>query len=307
VTVLDRLAPVTTTGIGSLPFDTVDEAVEQACGAYELPFCPQLPRRDGDMVEEWLGADPARCGWSAERDRERPHAWDAFLARVTARPPEHRVVKLQVTGPLTLAVALEPSAPAAAPDLAREIAAWLAAAVAGQVRALDERGLATLLVVDEPALAAVAPTPAAAVAGGDPLRAVAPAWGLHVCCAVPWDVVERAEADVVGFDVARHGVDRRAATALERLLRRDGRIAWGVLSVDRDEGVADGAQRLSHALAAVAARGLGVDVVLTRSLVTPACGTGIAPPARERGIAAALDAVSGAGRSLLRAAATPSA
>ena len=40
--------------------------------AYDVPFCPQLPRLEGDMVGEWLGADPRRCGWRPARDRERP-------------------------------------------------------------------------------------------------------------------------------------------------------------------------------------------------------------------------------------------
>jgi len=49
------------------------------------------------MVSEWLGADPGRCGWTADRDREQP----------AAKPPDHGMVKLQVTGPVTLAIALE--------------------------------------------------------------------------------------------------------------------------------------------------------------------------------------------------------
>ena len=49
--------------------------------AYDVPFCPQLPRLDGDMITEWLGADPGRCGWSPARDRERPRAWDTLLRR----------------------------------------------------------------------------------------------------------------------------------------------------------------------------------------------------------------------------------
>ena len=57
--------------------------------AYDLPFCPQLPALDGDMVPEWLGADPRRCGWTPDRDRERPAAWDAFRAGLSARPPAH--------------------------------------------------------------------------------------------------------------------------------------------------------------------------------------------------------------------------
>ena len=49
--------------------------------------------------------------WSPARDRERPHAWDALLAELDRSPPAHRVVKLQVTGPATLAYALERAAP----------------------------------------------------------------------------------------------------------------------------------------------------------------------------------------------------
>ena len=61
---LTRLPPLTTTGVGSLPFTRPLEAARHAVRAYELPFCPQLPHAYGDMVVEWLGADPGRCGWA---------------------------------------------------------------------------------------------------------------------------------------------------------------------------------------------------------------------------------------------------
>ena len=95
------------------------------------------------MVAEWLGADPRRCGWSPDRDRERPRAWERLLRELMLAPPAHDVVKLQVTGPLTLAVALERGAGRGPGDAAlrREVAAWLAANVAGQVAALRERWL----------------------------------------------------------------------------------------------------------------------------------------------------------------------
>ncbi len=104
----DVIAPLATTGVGSLPFADAPAAVRHAVRAYDIPFCPQLPAHDGDMIREWLGADPRRCGWSAGRDRERPTAWEAFLAACTEH--DRRLVKLQVTGPVTLAVALERAA-----------------------------------------------------------------------------------------------------------------------------------------------------------------------------------------------------
>ncbi|MBN9623928.1 MAG: hypothetical protein J0H06_13435, partial [Actinobacteria bacterium] len=79
---LDRLEPWSTTGVGSLPFTDPAAAAAHAVGAYDLPFCPQLPRLEGDMISEWLGADPGRCGWSPGRDHERPRAWDPWLAEL---------------------------------------------------------------------------------------------------------------------------------------------------------------------------------------------------------------------------------
>lgn len=47
---LTRPAPLTTTGVGSLPFTRPGEAARHAVHAYELPFCPQLPRAYGLMA-----------------------------------------------------------------------------------------------------------------------------------------------------------------------------------------------------------------------------------------------------------------
>jgi len=265
--------------------------------AYDVPFCPQLPLLEGDMVAEWLGADPCRCGWSPERDRERPRAWEAFLDEVSVRPPDHGVVKLQVTGPWTLATALGDTA------LAGELAAWLAGSAAEQVRALRERDLDPLLVVDEPALESAAPSPAKAADTWDALRAVAPAWGLHVCCRVPWDVVERARPDVLSFDLAgTGGLDRHASRTLERMLRGGTRVAWGISPVGSGDEVGPAARWMAEAMATLGARGIGRETLLARSLLTPSCGTALAPAARERRLAEVVDAVAGAGRAVVEAA-----
>lgn len=277
MSVLDRLAPWSTTGVGSLPFADATIAVARSVREYDLPFCPQLPRSQGSTIEAWLGADPGRCGWSRERDGERPHAWNAFLRELTLGLPEHGIVKLQVTGPLTLAWALERGRGAhGAGDAAlrREIAACLAANVAAQVGALRERGVDALVVVDEPALDLVGAVPGME-ASWDPLRTLGTPWGLHVCCAVPWDVIDAAGPDLLSFDLVRAPVDRRAASSLRRLLRAGGRVAWGVVAVDRDDDGGDiAAARLDVALACCGADG-------AQSLLTPSCGTGRQPLPRE--------------------------
>jgi hypothetical protein len=287
-TVLDGLPAWATTGVGSLPHTFPDHAAAHVVGEYDVPFCPRLPRLEGDTVLEWLGADALRCGRTPDRDRERPAAWDALIAALPRRPPAHGVVKLQVTGPMTLARALEPDERRAA-ALARELAAWLAANARGQVAALRVRGLRALLVVDEPALAG-RPAPEAV---WDPLRAVAPAWGLHVCCAVPWDVVERAEPDVLSFDLAVNALDGDSARVLARLLARGGRVAWGVLAAHRPERAAHAAWRLSAALARLGASPAAVG---PSSLLTASCGTGRLSPRREAEVTAALAYVAASAR-----------
>lgn len=290
MTVLDRLEPWTTTGVGSLPFDDPVTAAEYATQNYGLPFCPQLPRLEGDMITEWLGADPARCGWSTERDRERPIAWQAWIEALERRPPPHRIVKLQVTGPASLACALERSAGQRASRreaiaLARELAHWLAANASSQVRRLQRLGFATVLVVDEPALGVFGSEGIEGV--WDPLRVPASAWGLHFCCHVPWELVERAEPNLLSFDLALDPIDASAANALRRHLERDGWIAWGAIRAESAEHGRDGIERLETALAQL-------DADPSRSLLTASCGSGRLSVTREREIVAALQVASAA-------------
>jgi hypothetical protein len=288
---LRRLPPIATTGVGSLPFRRAREAVAHAVGAYELPFCPQLPRLSGDMVTEWLGADPGRCGWAPDRDRQLPAAWDAFALALSDHPPEHRLVKLQVTGPVTLAVALEraggrPGRGEAVAELAAQIALWLSASASTQARwLLDELGLDALLVADEPGLhhAALAAEHARV---WDPLRQAATAWGLHVCCAVPWALVAAARPDVLSFDLVAQPVTGAAVPTLSAIVRRGGRIAWGALDGGERPDPRRALDRIERARAALP--GYGADELASASLVSASCGTGARSPAAERGVARAL-------------------
>jgi methionine synthase II (cobalamin-independent) len=252
---LDRLPPWATTGVGSLPFDSAEAAVAHVMTSYDVPFCPQLPRLEGDMISAW---------------RSPPRAWDAFVAALRRAPPAHRVVKLQVTGPITLACAVDGAD-------AFELADDVAALVAGQVRDLAALGLDAVLIVDEPSLRERDGVERA----WEPLRAVAPCWGLHLCGPVPWPTVARAEPDVLSFDLALGPPD---AAVLDGLLARSSRIAWGIVQPHRPEYAPQARERLLEALALVGATG-------EQSLLTPSCGSGIVPLAREADLVAALSEV----------------
>ncbi len=292
MTVLERLPEWCTTGVGSLPFAGPRHAATHAVRRYDLPFSPQLPAVDGDMIAEWLGSDPGGCGWSPDRDRTRPAAWEELLRELAHWPRAHGVVKLQVTGPLTLACALDR---ANVIPLARELATWLAANAAGQSAVLAERGFDTVVVVDEPALAGVAAPGVERV--WEPLRGAGAAWGLHLCCTVPWDLVERAEPDLLSFDLAVEPVTRRAGAVLDAIAARGGRVAWGVVSPHLADGEAVAERRLRTAL------GIATGVGGGSSMLTAGCGSGGVSAEREHAIAHALAAVAARRRGALRASA----
>lgn len=292
-TLLRQLPPLATVGVGSLPFTDPAAAARHATRAYDVPFCPQLPSVDGDMIHEWLGADPARCGWSPDRDRELPRGWDALRAQVRESPPAHGVVKLQVTGPLTLAAGLERSAGRSGcgenvRSLAAEIAGWLAGNAAQQVRQLTALGLSTLVVIDEPGLAHLGAGPEHA-ALWDPLRLIAPVWGLHVCGPVPWALVRAAEPDLLSFDLVRYGLDREASDVLADRVTRGQRVALGVLDAASPDGAPEAALRTAVALRVLSrVSGRSAREVAATTLLTPSCGTGRLSVERERLVAAQL-------------------
>ena len=99
---------------------------------------------------------------------------------------------------------------------------------------------------------------------------------------MPWDLVERAEPELLSFDLLAAPLDRRAALALERLLARGTTIAWGALAVHTGERAADAARNLHGALARLPA------AARARGILTPSCGSGRLSPAREREAAADL-------------------
>ncbi len=279
---LERLPSLATTGIGSLPFTRPVDAATHVFSAYELPFCPQLPRAYGDMLTEWLGADPGRCGWAPDRDRQLPAAWDAFILELTGRPPVHRLVKLQVTGPVTLAMALDRTAHGdQLRGLAGAISTWLAATVAEQVAGLAELGFDAVLVIDEPGVAA-AGLGAADIGVWDALRVTAGAWGLHVCCEVPWDLVDAAQPDLISFDLTHDGLCGPARWTLTRLVARGGRVIWGAFDPAAPSSVNAAVALITSAFASFK----GSLDAPAASLISASCGTGLVSIANELVLAA---------------------
>jgi hypothetical protein len=186
------LVPGSTTAIGSLPHGDAAAAVEFVLdGKLDVPFWPQLPKRD---FREWMvpqyAADLPGFQLQPENKRFRIERGDDFVDRLTAfyervldpaadfplapdhaagyyafterlgrKPEKPEIVKGQVTGPLTFALGLnqEDGRPIYADEELRQAGIQLLARnAAWQVRQL--RGLATkgiLVFLDEPIYSAL--------------------------------------------------------------------------------------------------------------------------------------------------------
>lgn len=285
----------TATGIGSLPFSEPGRAVAAVLDLLpELPSAPQLPRRspregmlaqaaagmagvhiaaDGSLYTDIRAIGPVDPGAALQGD-----AWVSFRAFVDATSGRRQPVKLQLTGPITLGLALARSG----------VPSPLAFTVAGaQVRAQAEAVVArvakhlpggAVVVLDEPGLSAVAHPdyPLAFDATIDLLSGVlavlarGATTGVHCCGTTDWQLVLQAGPDVVSFPVD-HAPD---GGVLAGFLERGGVVAWGAVPTDRPlAGEADVYwRRLADTWCEMARGGCDPELLRSHALITPACG-----------------------------------
>jgi methionine synthase II (cobalamin-independent) len=232
--------PGAATGIGSLPGIDPVEAARLVFGELpDLPHVPELPDRGvgADMVGRTaallvdLPTEIAASGWRITarpgRDLRRARdllAWDVD-ALEAAGQGYTGAVKVQVTGPWTLATAIELASGHAVvsdPGAARDLADSLAEGVRGHVADIAGRlpGARVVVQVDEPAIDAVlggrVPTPSGygtvrSVSAGiveqglrTVLQAVPEGGRVVHCCAnrVPFAVLRGAGADALSIDAS---------------------------------------------------------------------------------------------------------
>lgn len=196
------LGPVTT-GIGTLPFASVSDAIAYSF-SHDVPFLPQLPV--GHPEELMLAAAMSPGPKPIER------GWVPFLEAVARHRPAF--AKVQLTGPVTL----ERYAQFRDPGLLERKALHM-------VNALSTLGVRPIVFIDEPGL------------GQSPLDALeallaaiqetGALTGVHCCGATNWAaLLNLAPLDVVSFDVAREG--RNLAPFAGAFTSRGGTLAFGL-------------------------------------------------------------------------------
>lgn len=235
------LAPLRTTGIGSLPFKSVERALDSAF-RLDIPYLPQLPMRDprefmlaqtlegmpGIIVEEQgsILFDPdawkkGRARWddalfeATQRDYVRPFlptadyvsTWEPFLARVRAE--KKPLAKVQLAGPMTLEWTLRDAQGQLPPAGALEhVSRTILVRSLAMVDAVKEAGAEPIVFLDEPGLYAFSRSQPHHIVMLQELRINVMALkrrgarvGLHCCSDADWGALIGLGADFVAIDV----------------------------------------------------------------------------------------------------------
>ena len=318
-------AGASATGVGSLPGTDSFEAARIVAGELPMPHLHELPARGpgADMVGRTLGmlnavttdlgGETTPDGWrmtpGSGRQMRRARSWlgEDLDAMESAFAEYAGPLKVQVTGPWTLAAAVElASGERLLKDAGacRDITQGLAAAVVEHIADVRRRvpGASLLVQLDEPSLPAVlagrigtasglssyAPVDAqdARAALRDVVDAVEGAGavaGFHCCAAdAPVDLFGEAGAGFVSIDLLLDGSD-----AMDDSLGRAWEAGRGILAGSVPTA-ATATGRMGDERASAPARGLaarlGLDdpARLGAVVVTPSCGLAGASPAWAR-------------------------
>lgn len=318
------------TGVGSLPGTDPGEAAALVFGELpELPHLPELPARGPGaqmigraaalLVE--LPVEIAPTGWrlAGRPGRDLTRARD-LLARDLDALEEHGAgwtgaLKLQATGPWTLAASLElPSGHRVVSDhgAMRDLTESLAEGLRTHLADVTSRlpGAVPVLQLDEPGIAPVlagrVPTPSGygtvravdrvvVEQGLRDVLAVAPEGGRVVhCCApsAPVPLFAAAGADAVSLDAAL--ITSAGYDALGEFVDGGGALWLGVVPTSGPEVAYDAARQRVRTL--WGELGFGAAQLPSAVVPTPACGLAGVPYERAR---RALRTVRDVGRSLL--------
>jgi hypothetical protein len=296
----------TPSAIGSLPHTDPAEAARLALQLHpELPTAPSLPARspaegmlaqvasgmggvsfgaDGGLVVDRRRLAPPAEGTGLDGD-----AWGGIRAFLRTAADDGRTgpIKLQVTGPVTLGLALV--AAGAKPAKALAVAG---ATVGNRVKALVAEATVTLptaplvLVLDEPGLTAVGDPSFPfgvddtidVLSGGLASIGSAAMSGVHCCGPTDWRLVLEAGPDLLSMPIDDAIVGD--AAVLGGFLDRGGWIAWGAVPTDRPLGDREDIhwRRLTAVWCDLSRDGCDPLLLRTQALLTPACGLALHRP-----------------------------
>lgn len=301
------------TGIGSLPFVSVESAIRSVADlSPEIPFWPQLPQlseRESivgqglGIIEELIEPRHEGYGYQVKENRlnsvlEILHRSGGELAPSNAVGfgafqqalssglfPSALAIKGQIEGPITLSAYLfHKGRPFLSdPTLFAAVAFHVSQIVAWQIDRLKSSGRPVLLFIDEPALCLDSPV-ANTVSEEHRLNALAATLegartrgayaGLHCCAARPFERMCRVKPDIISFD-AHEGLDSFFADwhALD-FVQQGGTVAYGIVPTRAGVNAVDSASIFIRWLKAASLAG-DPQKFAQRAMITATCGLGL--------------------------------
>lgn len=216
----------------------------------------------------------------------------AFVEAASKRA-DITAVKGQITGPFTMLTGITDANKKLGyyDPMVREIMVkGLAARAAWQAVLLGKLNLPVLVFIDEPALAGLGSSSFIGVSSDDirqdlveVITAIQGAGGLagiHVCANTDWNLLLSLPLDILSFDA--YGYFDRLITCRDQVLSfldRGGILAWGLVPTGEAELIekessATLAARWQRDAEQLAGGDREVRYLLSRTLITPSCGTG---------------------------------
>jgi len=205
-------------------------------------------------------------------------------------------LKGQVVGPLSVALQAKDERGRFAyydEQLRDLIIKTLAMHAAWQAGELGRFGRPVLIFVDDPALGVLGQSGYITITRDmikEDLEAIVNAIhktgglaGVHSCDAIDWSVLFELDLEVVSFDAYNYFSSIVPYTSLlKSFFDRGGALAWGLVPTLNDRALDEDVDSLLKILegewSELLRRGIPRDVLISQSLFTPACGTGLLDP-----------------------------
>ena len=302
------------TAIGSMPHTNPDEACSNIMKYLpDIPFWPQLPKRSlkenmivqfsegfpgvatkGDRVhiepstdfEVELEQIYADCEQDDARKYGTSRNYAAGLHSFLAKATGSRIVKGQVTGPVTWGVAVTRQDGLGIlydDTLAEAAAKFLRLKASWQENVLKEISPNPIIFVDEPYLVSLGsvftpiPEGKVPVLLEEVLGGIKGIKGLHCCGNTNWSVVLDTTIDILSFDAYNYASSLSThSSKVKSFLERGGNIAWGIVPNEEEalarESLSSLRERLEDAMASFTRNGVKFMQIVAQGLITPSCG-----------------------------------
>ncbi|MGB9715840.1 MAG: hypothetical protein ACPL1G_05490 [Thermodesulfovibrionales bacterium] len=199
-------------------------------------------------------------------------------------------LKGQITGPLTFSLGLKNSdgRPVYFDEELREISLMLLKGkVRWQIEVLKSYAENIIIFIDEPILSALGSTSYIGVNSEETLRLLSEISdtimhsggipGIHCCGNADWQLVIKSRANIISFDAYGY-IDTVSIYSSEftHFLKNGGYLAWGIVPTTdniRNENIDSLIERLQEGIKKLS-KSIPEDLLLSKILLTPSCGTG---------------------------------